>query len=117
MTEEEIQKRAFAMPLTSPAFPLGPYRFVNREYLIITYRTDPERLREIVPEPLAQLSAGADFLQPCGDSQLCLRDAARPQTFNEEASAVGARNRLVGTLHGDHWSAPFGGSTSAGYTS
>ncbi|MGA8969899.1 MAG: acetoacetate decarboxylase [Pseudolabrys sp.] len=53
MTEEEILKRAFAMPLTNPAFPPGPYRFVNREYLIITYRTDPERLRAVVPEPLA----------------------------------------------------------------
>jgi acetoacetate decarboxylase len=53
MTEEEIRKRAFAMPLTSPAFPPGPYRFIDREYLIITYRTDPERLRAIVPEPLA----------------------------------------------------------------
>src|ERR1700719_4440304 len=53
MTEEEILKRAFAMPLTNPAFPPGPYRFVNREYLIITYRTDPERLRAIVPKPLA----------------------------------------------------------------
>ena len=53
MTEEEIRKHAFAMPFTSPAFPPGPYRFVNREYLIITYRTDPERLRAIVPEPLA----------------------------------------------------------------
>jgi acetoacetate decarboxylase len=53
MTEEEIRAHAFAMPLTSPAFPPGPYRFVNREYLIITYRTDPERLRAIVPEPLA----------------------------------------------------------------
>jgi acetoacetate decarboxylase len=52
MTEEDIRKRAFAMPLTSPAYPPGPYRFVNREYLIITYRTDPERLRAIVPEPL-----------------------------------------------------------------
>jgi acetoacetate decarboxylase len=52
MTEEDIRKRAFAMPLTRPAYPPGPYRFVNREYLIITYRTDPERLRAIVPEPL-----------------------------------------------------------------
>ena len=40
------------MPLTNPAYPPGPYRFVNREYLIITYRTDPARLRAIVPEPL-----------------------------------------------------------------
>jgi acetoacetate decarboxylase len=53
MTEEEIRTRAFAMPLTSPAFPPGPYRFINREYFIITYRTDPERLRAIVPAPLA----------------------------------------------------------------
>ena len=27
MNEEDIRKRAFAMPLTSPAFPPGPYRF------------------------------------------------------------------------------------------
>jgi acetoacetate decarboxylase len=40
------------MPLTSPAYPPGPYRFVNREYLVITYRTDREKLRALVPEPL-----------------------------------------------------------------
>jgi acetoacetate decarboxylase len=53
MNENEVRERAFAMPLTSPAFPMGPYRFVNREFLIITYRTDPARLRALVPEPLA----------------------------------------------------------------
>jgi acetoacetate decarboxylase len=52
MKESDVLAKSFAMPLTSPAFPCGPYRFVNREYLIITYRTDPERLRAIVPEPL-----------------------------------------------------------------
>src|SRR5690349_23551684 len=52
MKETDVLGKAFAMPLTSPAFPCGPYRFVNREYLIITYRTDPERLRAVVPEPL-----------------------------------------------------------------
>jgi hypothetical protein len=40
MKENDIRGRAFAMPLTSPAYPPGPYRFVDREYLIITYRTD-----------------------------------------------------------------------------
>lgn len=40
------------MPLTSPAFPPGPYRFVDRQYLIIRYRTDIEALRRVVPEPL-----------------------------------------------------------------
>jgi acetoacetate decarboxylase len=52
MRENELLERAFAMPLTNPAYPLGPYRFVNREYLIITYRTDPAKLRAVVPEPL-----------------------------------------------------------------
>lgn len=52
MNLDDVKKNAFAMPLTSPAYPLGPYRFRNREYLIITYRTDPERLRAVVPEPL-----------------------------------------------------------------
>jgi acetoacetate decarboxylase len=40
------------MPLTSPAYPIGPYRFYHREFLIITYRTDPQKLRALVPEPL-----------------------------------------------------------------
>jgi acetoacetate decarboxylase len=52
MNEREVRDRAFAMPLTSPAYPPGPYRFINREYLIITYRTDPAKLRDMVPEPL-----------------------------------------------------------------
>lgn len=52
MRETEVKQRAFAMPLTSPAYPPGPYRFVDREYLIITYRTDPAKLRAAVPEPL-----------------------------------------------------------------
>ena len=52
MKESEVRERAFAMPLTSPAFPPGPYRFIDREFLIITYRTDPEKLRAVVPEPL-----------------------------------------------------------------
>jgi acetoacetate decarboxylase len=52
MKEHEVRERAFAMPLTSPAYPPGPYRFVNREYLTITYRTDPAKLRALVPEPL-----------------------------------------------------------------
>jgi acetoacetate decarboxylase len=52
MRQKKVLKRAFAMPLTNPAYSPGPYRFVNREYLIITYRTDAARLRAIVPEPL-----------------------------------------------------------------
>lgn len=46
----DVRKTAFAMPLTNPSYPRGPYRFINREYLIISYRTDPEALRAVVPE-------------------------------------------------------------------
>jgi acetoacetate decarboxylase len=52
MKENEVRQRAFAMPLTSPAYPIGPYRFIHRESLVIVYRTDPKKLRELVPEPL-----------------------------------------------------------------
>ena len=48
----EIAARAFAMPLHNPAFPKGPYRFFDREFFTITYRTDPEALERVVPEPL-----------------------------------------------------------------
>lgn len=52
MNIDDVTRNAFAMPLTSPAFPPGPYRFVNREFLIVTYRTDLDALRAVVPEPL-----------------------------------------------------------------
>ena len=52
MRQAEVRERAFAMPLTNPAYPPGPYRFIDREYLIITYRTDPSKLRAVMPEPL-----------------------------------------------------------------
>jgi len=52
MNEAEVKARAFAMPLTSPAFPPGPYRFIDREFFVITYRTDPDALRSLIPAPL-----------------------------------------------------------------
>jgi acetoacetate decarboxylase len=41
-----------SMPMASPSYPKGPYRFINREYLIITYESDPEAIRAALPEPL-----------------------------------------------------------------
>ena len=48
---ENISKN-FNTPLTAPAYPMPPFKFVNREYLNIIYRTDPDALRKAVPEPL-----------------------------------------------------------------
>lgn len=52
MKADYIRRRAFSMPFHCPAYPRGPYRFFNREYLIISYRTDPAALAKIVPKPL-----------------------------------------------------------------
>jgi acetoacetate decarboxylase len=48
----EVRDKAFAMPLNDPAYPKGPYKFYNREFVVITYRTDIDELRQVVPEPL-----------------------------------------------------------------
>ncbi|GED01349.1 acetoacetate decarboxylase [Bacillus atrophaeus] len=42
----------FNTPLTAPSYPVPTYKFVNREYLNIIYRTDEKALRAAVPEPL-----------------------------------------------------------------
>jgi len=41
-----------SMPMASPSYPKGPYRFINREYMIITYESDPDAIRAALPEPL-----------------------------------------------------------------
>ncbi|MGL6029107.1 MAG: acetoacetate decarboxylase [Legionella sp.] len=52
MNEHDVKHNAFAMPLGAPSYPRGPYRFINREYLTVTYETDIDLLRAIVPAPL-----------------------------------------------------------------
>lgn len=51
MNKEEIF-RLHATPVDAPPYPLSAYRFYDREYLNIYYRTDPEALRRLIPEPL-----------------------------------------------------------------
>ena len=52
MDADEV-RRQLTTPLGAPDYPPGgPYRFTDREYLNIAYRTDLEALRRIVPEPL-----------------------------------------------------------------
>ncbi len=43
------------MPAASPSYPHGPYRFVDREYFIIVYKSDLDAVREAVPEPFMDL--------------------------------------------------------------
>lgn len=51
MTPEEILALP-SMPPGNPSYPAGPYRFVDREYMVITYESDPDAIRRMVPEPL-----------------------------------------------------------------
>ena len=62
MEIEQVPREAFAMPLTNPAFPPGPYRFINREYMIITYRTDRNalttRTSQVIPVTFGDIRGG-----------------------------------------------------------
>lgn len=51
MNQDEV-RLARSTPLTAGAYPRGPYRFIGREYLNITYESDRDALRSVVPEPL-----------------------------------------------------------------
>ena len=55
MRKEDVL-RLPSMPLASPSYPAGPYRFINREYMIISYETDAEVIRHQLPEPLEPLA-------------------------------------------------------------
>jgi acetoacetate decarboxylase len=51
MKREDVLK-APSMPAFSPSYPRGPYKFVRREYLIVTYETEPGAIEAALPEPL-----------------------------------------------------------------
>ncbi|CCB71778.1 putative acetoacetate decarboxylase (plasmid) [Streptantibioticus cattleyicolor NRRL 8057 = DSM 46488] len=51
MRAEDVLKHS-TTPLAGPAFPAPPYRFTDREYLTVSYLTDIDVVRRLVPEPL-----------------------------------------------------------------
>lgn len=57
----DVCANAFAMPLHNPAYPKGPYKFYDREFVVITYRTDLDILQAIVPEPLEVISDTVNY--------------------------------------------------------
>ncbi|HET7313957.1 acetoacetate decarboxylase [Salinisphaera sp.] len=87
MTESEVIRNAFAMPLASPSYPRGPYRFIDREYLIVTYWSDPERLEQAIPAPLklAEPKVSFEFMRmpnSTGFGDYCECGQTIPVTFN-----------------------------------
>ncbi|MBM6592461.1 acetoacetate decarboxylase [Microvirga pudoricolor] len=62
MNRDAILKSA-SMPAFSPSYPRGPYRFVRREYLIVTYETDADAIRAALPEPLEPAPGNLAFYE------------------------------------------------------
>lgn len=56
--KEKFMKKGIVNEFNMPAprwirtYPAGPYRFIDREYLIISYETDEEFLKDVLPPPL-----------------------------------------------------------------
>ncbi|MDY0884557.1 acetoacetate decarboxylase [Dongia soli] len=55
MRKEEVLALP-SMPAAGPSYPAGPYRFYDREYMVITYETDPALIAQQLPEPLQPLA-------------------------------------------------------------
>src|SRR3954470_21536066 len=87
MTRDEIL-RAPSMPAFSPSYPRGPYRFLRREYLIITYETDPEALRAALPEPLEPAPGNLAFYE-----WMKMPDSSGFGDYEESGSAIVASFR------------------------
>ena len=51
MRREDILKLP-SMPASGPSYPAGPYRFIQREFMVITYETGADIIRDHLPEPL-----------------------------------------------------------------
>jgi acetoacetate decarboxylase len=52
LTKREVLARAYAMPFASPAYTAAPDKFLDRPALTVSYRSDLDRVRALVPEPL-----------------------------------------------------------------
>jgi acetoacetate decarboxylase len=52
LTKKDVLERAFAIPLGNPAYPPAPDKFFDRPALTVQYRTDIDKARALVPEPL-----------------------------------------------------------------
>ena len=51
MKKEDILKLS-SIPIVGEGYPRAPNRFINREYLIVSYETDLEMIKRVLPEPL-----------------------------------------------------------------
>jgi acetoacetate decarboxylase len=62
MLQQDVLRQA-SMPIASPSYPRGPYRFIDRQYFIVSYRSDPTAIREALPEPLSPDGSNTVFYE------------------------------------------------------
>lgn len=51
VTKDHITSMS-STPLMAPSYPAGPYSFTDREYFIVAYETDYDKIAQCVPAPL-----------------------------------------------------------------
>jgi len=61
MSESIVNEFDMPAPRWIRTYPHGPYRFVNREFFIITYETDPEFLNTLLPPGLELVAPVVKF--------------------------------------------------------
>lgn len=52
LSAERVRKQAYCIPLASPSYAPLPLQILDRESLAVSYRTDLDKARSLVPEPL-----------------------------------------------------------------
>lgn len=105
---------AFTTPLTAPPYRPGRHWFTNREYLNVVYRTDPDALRRVVPEPLELDDSLVRFeVMHMGDV-----DAFGPYTECGQAIPVRfgqERGEYLHAMYLDHFAAAVSGREHSAY--
>ena len=87
MRKEDVLKLP-SMPAAGPSYPAGPYRFIDREFLVITYETEPELIRAQLPEPLEPIE------QPLVHYEWTkMPDSSGFGSYTESGSVIPARLR------------------------
>ena len=82
MDAKTVRESAYAMPFTSPAYAKGPVKFWDRATFTITYKTDMDALRRVVPEPL---KLGEPLV---GFEVMHMRDAAGVGDYFESGQVI-----------------------------
>jgi hypothetical protein len=73
MKVADVRRKTSAMRFVNRSYPPGPYRFYNREYLVIAYRTDSERCARRRPRFPTRSSARSTSGREPADRRLLQR--------------------------------------------